>query len=45
MEINTYAPWFKIAGLVAVTCIYLADVSFPRDAVLWNLACICIILF
>lgn len=42
---NTVIAWVKIGGLIAVTCVYLADVAFPRDVAIWNLACLCIVFF
>lgn len=41
----TFMEWFKVACLLVVAGVYLADVSFPRDVAVWNLACLCIVLF
>ena len=37
--------WFKLLFLVTMTCIYLADVSTPRDVTIFLLSLICIVLF
>jgi hypothetical protein len=40
-----YEQWFKLVFLIAVACIFLADVSFPRDVAIFNLVLLCIVEF